>query len=62
VAIIDPNADLGGVMRLFLDEGHESSAPEIADEMRAAGYRPSASHDFLAVQVFEVFAPEVDAG
>jgi ubiquinone/menaquinone biosynthesis C-methylase UbiE len=46
VAIIDPDADLGGVLSLFLDDGHDSSA----------------CHDFLAVQVFEVFAPEDDAG
>ena len=62
VAIIDPDADLGGILGLFLDEGHDSSASGISEEMEAAGYRPAASHDFLATQVFEVFAPKDDAG
>jgi len=55
VAVIEPDADLGGVLSLFLDDGHESSAESVVAEMRAAGYRPVASHDFLPVQIFEVF-------
>jgi ubiquinone/menaquinone biosynthesis C-methylase UbiE len=62
VAIIEPDAELHGVLGLFVAEGHHSSVSGIAEEMGAAGYRPSASHDFLAVQVFEVFAPKDDAG
>jgi ubiquinone/menaquinone biosynthesis C-methylase UbiE len=62
VAIIEPDAELHGVLSLFVEEGHHSSASGIAEEMGESGYRPSASHDFLAVQVFEVFAPEDDAG
>jgi ubiquinone/menaquinone biosynthesis C-methylase UbiE len=62
VAIIDPDAELRGILGLFVEEGHESVAPEIVEEMGAAGYRPVASHDFLPVQVFEVFAPNRDGG
>ncbi|MEE9609366.1 MAG: methyltransferase domain-containing protein [Myxococcota bacterium] len=58
VAIIEPNADLTGLMGLLSEEGHESSGAEIVEEMREAGYRPAESFDFLPVQVFEVFAPE----
>jgi ubiquinone/menaquinone biosynthesis C-methylase UbiE len=62
VAVIDPDADLGGILRLFQHEGHWSKASEIVEEMAAAGYRRTASHDFLATQVFEVFAPGDDSG
>lgn len=62
VAIIEPNSDLTGVLSLFLDEGHTSSAPDLVDEMRAAGYRPVGSYEFLPTQVFEVFEPASDAG
>jgi predicted methyltransferase len=58
VAIIEPNADLTGLIGLLSEEGHESSGPEIVEEMREAGYRPAESFDFLPVQVFEVFAPK----
>jgi arsenite methyltransferase len=62
VAIVDPNAELGGILGLLVEEGHRSTAAGIAAEMSAAGYRRVASHDFLPVQVFEVFAPDDDAG
>lgn len=61
VAVIDPDEELGGVLALFLDEGHTSRAEAVIAEMRAAGYRHVASHDFLATQIFEVFAPDRDA-
>ncbi len=62
VAVIDPNEDLGGILALTLDEGHKSSAPAVEQEMRKAGYRVEARHDFLPVQIFRVFAPDPDAG
>lgn len=62
VAVIEPNEDLGGVLRLALDEGHTSSAPSVEQEMRDAGYRVDARHDFLPVQIFRVFTPDPDAG
>jgi ubiquinone/menaquinone biosynthesis C-methylase UbiE len=58
VAIVEPNADLEGVLSLFLDEGHVSRAADIRDEMRQAGYRLANSHEFLPVQIFEVFVPD----
>ena len=62
VAVIDPNEDLGGILALTLDKGHKSSAPVVEEEMRKAGYRVEARHDFLPVQFFRVFAPDPDAG
>lgn len=60
VAVIEPNEDLGGVLRLFLDEGHTSSATEVKQEMGEAGYGVEATHDLLPVQIFEVFSPQAD--
>ncbi len=62
VAVIDPNEDLGGILALTLDAGHKSSAPVVEQEMREAGFRVEARHDFLPVQIFRVFAPDPDAG
>ena len=62
VAIIEPDSDLSGVLDLFTDEGHTSSAADIEREMHDAGYRRSARFDFLATQVFEVFVPGRDDG
>ncbi len=58
VAILEPNAEQGGLLALFLDEGHASRSDAVVAEMRRAGYRHAASHRFLPVQIFEVFAPE----
>ncbi len=55
VAIIEPNEDLGGVLSLFLDEGHTSRAGDVHAEMAEAGYRSASSPDVLPVQIFEVF-------
>ncbi len=62
VAVIEPNAELGGVLGLTLDEGHKSAAADVEREMREAGYRRTESLDFLPVQIFEVFTPDGDAG
>lgn len=56
VAVIDPNEELGGILGLTLDEGHMSSAASVEEEMREAGYRVEARHEFLPVQIFRVFA------
>lgn len=56
IAIIDPNADVSGLLRLFLDDGHMSHASQIAREMEQAGYRRSASLEILPIQVFELFS------
>jgi ubiquinone/menaquinone biosynthesis C-methylase UbiE len=58
VAILEPNADLGGVLSLGLKEDHASSAAEVRQEMEAAGYRSTASIDRLPVQIFEIFEVE----
>jgi ubiquinone/menaquinone biosynthesis C-methylase UbiE len=55
IAILEPNAELTGVLTLFLDDGHTSRADAVGAEMRSAGYRPSSSFDFLATQIFLVF-------
>jgi len=59
--VIEPNEDLGGILGLTLDEGHTSSAPSVEEEMREAGYRVEARHEFLPVQIFRVFSRD-DAG
>jgi ubiquinone/menaquinone biosynthesis C-methylase UbiE len=61
VAVIEPNEDLGGILGFTLDEGHTSSALRVEEEMREAGYRVEARHEFLPVQIFRVFSRD-DAG
>ena len=58
VAVIDPTADGGFFVNLVAKEGHVSSAPVVREEMSLAGYDSAASHDFLMVQIFEVFTPK----
>jgi ubiquinone/menaquinone biosynthesis C-methylase UbiE len=58
VAILEPNGSLTGLLSLALDEGHTSIAWEVGAEMGEAGYAPPTSHEFLPVQIFEVFSPE----
>jgi ubiquinone/menaquinone biosynthesis C-methylase UbiE len=60
VAIIEPNEDLQGILRLFLDEGHTSAAGKLEQEMERAGYRVTGRPAFLPVQIFRVFAPATD--
>jgi protein-L-isoaspartate O-methyltransferase len=57
VAIVEPNPELGGILGLFVEEGHATSAEDLREGMAGAGYAPSKSFDFLPVQVFEVFTP-----
>ncbi len=58
VAILDPNAEVGGFVSLFLDEGHTSNANDVVAEMATAGYRRSQSFAFLMTQIFELFAAD----
>ena len=57
VVVIEPNADLEGILRLFLEEGHTSHARDVAREMKEAGYRQTQSLDFLPVQNLGIFSP-----
>ncbi|MEM7413646.1 MAG: methyltransferase domain-containing protein [Myxococcota bacterium] len=57
VAILEPNQDLGGVLSLFQNAGHWSRSADVVDALQAAGFQHTTSHDFLPVQIFEVFAP-----
>ena len=58
VAILEPDADVWGVLGLTIEKGHESSREDVRREMREAGYRLDRGHDFLPVQIFDVFAPD----
>ena len=60
VVVIEPDADLGGLLGVFVPDGHASRVSDLRREMGAAGYRLVGSHDFLPVQIFEVFAPGAD--
>jgi ubiquinone/menaquinone biosynthesis C-methylase UbiE len=60
VAIIEPDADLSGVLGLLLEPGHASRAGDVMREMHAAGYQLAVSYDHLPVQIFEVFRPRED--
>lgn len=55
VAILEPRAGWESWL-LLLPPGHGVAVPTIRAEMRQAGYRPIASHDFLPAHSFEVFA------
>ncbi len=58
IAVLEPNAELGGLLGFFVDDEHASRAAEVSAEMERAGYRLSESHDFLPVQFFQVYVPE----
>ena len=55
VAIVDGDPELGGILGLFLPNGHTMSREQVKKEMGAAGYTRAKSHDFLPMQVFEVY-------
>ena len=57
VAIVDMRADLKGIAGLFSHEGHSTSRLDLLGEMELAGFRHVAGHDFLPVQIFEIFTP-----
>ena len=53
--MIEPDADLTGILGLFVEDGHENRASDVAREMREAGYRRLESIDLLPIQIFEIF-------
>lgn len=55
VAVIEPDAELRGILGLFVKEGHESRSSDVEREMRAAGYHRLESLDLLPIQIFEIF-------
>jgi SAM-dependent methyltransferase len=55
VAILEPRASWASWW-LLLPPGHGVAVPVMHEEMRAAGYRPLASYDFLPAHSFELFA------
>ena len=55
VAVIEPDAELTGILGLFVKDGHASRASDVDREMREAGYRRLESIDLLPTQIFEVF-------
>jgi hypothetical protein len=55
VAVIEPNAELTGILSLFVSKDHASRAADIEREMRAAGYRRLKAIDQLPVQLFEIY-------
>jgi ubiquinone/menaquinone biosynthesis C-methylase UbiE len=55
VAVIEDDAELTGILGLFVKDGHASRASEVDREMREAGYRRLESSDLLPTQIFEVF-------
>jgi predicted methyltransferase len=57
VAHLDDRHDVGPPLRWIM-AGHWSDPDAIVREMSEAGYRRTASHDFLPVQSFQIFALE----
>ena len=55
VAVIEPDAELTGILGLCVEEGHASRSSHVEREMRAAGYRRLESLDLLPIQIFEIF-------
>jgi ubiquinone/menaquinone biosynthesis C-methylase UbiE len=55
VAVIEPDAELTGILGLVVKDGHVSRASEVKREMRELGYRRLESIDLLPTQIFEVF-------
>ena len=55
VAVIEPDAELTGILGLFVEEGHANRSSDVEREMSAAGYRRLESLDLLPIQIFEIF-------
>jgi ubiquinone/menaquinone biosynthesis C-methylase UbiE len=55
VAVIEPDAELTGILGLFVENGHGSRASDVEREMREAGCRRLESIDLLPIQIFEIF-------
>jgi hypothetical protein len=56
VAVIDVKE--GFFPELVTPAGHGTPVPKLRAEMAAARYANVASHDFLPLQSFEIFAPQ----
>ncbi len=57
LAIIDMRADLTGIAGLFSHAGRSAPRADLYGEMELAGFRHVERHDFLPVQIFEIFTP-----
>jgi GPH family glycoside/pentoside/hexuronide:cation symporter len=57
VAHLDDRDDVSAPIRWLQSDGHWSNVEEMQREMREAGYRRTASFDFLPVQSFQIFVP-----
>jgi ubiquinone/menaquinone biosynthesis C-methylase UbiE len=55
VAVIEPDAELTGILGLFVEDGHGSRTSDVEREMREVGYRRLESIDLLPIQIFEIF-------
>ncbi len=55
VAVIEPDAELTGILGLFVKDGHGSRASDVEREMLEVGYRRIESIDLLPIQIFEIF-------
>ena len=55
VAVIEPDAELTGILGLFVEDGHGSRASDVEREMLESGYRRLESIDLLPIQIFEIF-------
>jgi arsenite methyltransferase len=56
VVVIEPDAELGGILGLFVKAAHASRAEDVIDEMRDAGYQLRANYDLLPVQLMLSFS------
>jgi ubiquinone/menaquinone biosynthesis C-methylase UbiE len=55
VAVIEPDAELTGILSLFVPESHANRSSDVEREMVAAGYRRLESLDLLPIQIFDIF-------
>lgn len=62
VVVIEPDADLGGFLGLFVKADHSSRASRVINEMREAGYQHRARHDILPVQLVLSFSRAAQDG
>lgn len=55
MAVVEADAELTGILGLFVEDGHGSRASDIEREMREVGYSRLESIDLLPIQIFEIF-------
>lgn len=61
VVHLDDRDDLSAPVRWLPTRGHTSNVAQMDAEMEAAGYRRSATFDFLLLQTFRIYAPALPA-